>query len=214
MKVFRSGTAQRETYNEIVSLLRDGGIIAFPTDTSYGLGADPFNAAAVDRIFAIKGRSETKPILLLVDSLPMAESIIQPSVPFCRVAEKFWPGPLTIVTYSAPSLPSNVTAGTHTIGVRWPLAAFATTLVKCFGKPVTATSANRSGMPSCITADEVQLQLGDSVDAIVDGGVLPSRGGSTLLDMTIDPPVLVREGPVTFEALAQFFNGRIRRQAP
>ena len=212
MKVFRSGTAQRDTYDQIVSLLRDGGIIAFPTDTSYGLGADPFNAAAVERIFAIKGRPETKPILLLVDSLPMAESIIQPSVLFYRVAEKFWPGPLTIVTYAAASLPANVTAGTQTIGLRWPLAAFATTLVNCFGKPITATSANRSGMPACITADEVQLQIGDSVDAIVDGGMLPSRGGSTLLDMTIDPPVLLREGPVTFETLAQFFNGRIRRQ--
>ena len=119
MKVFRSGTAQRDTYDQIVSLLRDGGIIAFPTDTSYGLGADPFNAAAVERIYAIKGRPETKPILLLVDSLPMAESIIQPSVLFYRVAEKFWPGPLTILFRKRPGNFAHISNG-ESIAVRLP----------------------------------------------------------------------------------------------
>lgn len=195
-----------------MSLLRNGGIVALPTDTAYALCADPFNEIAVARIFVIKRRSEAKPILLLVDSLAMAESVILPVDVFYRVAEKFWPGPLTIITQAAASLPSNVTAGTMTIGLRWPIAPFATDIMSRLGRPITGTSANRSEMPSAITADEVRAQLGDSVDALVDGGRLPSRGGSTLLDLTVEPPVVLREGPVTFETLAGFFDGRIRRR--
>ena len=212
MKLFRAETVHDEAYAEIVSLLRDGGVIAFPTDTAYGLGADPFNAASIDRVFAIKGRAETKPILLLVDSVGMAETVIQAADVFYSVVEKFWPGPLTIITRAVGSLPANLTAGTHSIGLRWPVAAFANTLVSRFGRPITATSANRSGMPAAVTADEVSEQLGDSIDALVDGGALPARGGSTVLDLTVDPPLVRREGPVSFETLAEFFSGNVRRQ--
>src|SRR5262249_28113914 len=160
--------------------LRGGGIIAFPTDTAYGLGVDPFNAGAVDRLFKVKGRPETKPILLLVDSIAMAESLSVPVSRFHDVANRFWPGPLTLILHAAPNMPVTVTAGTKTIGLRWPKAPFAAKLVERSGQPLTATSANRSGQPSTITADEVRAQLGDLVDAIVDGGDLPERGGSTL----------------------------------
>jgi L-threonylcarbamoyladenylate synthase len=212
VKSFHAETAHEETYEEVVSLLRDGAVIAFPTDTAYGLGADPFNESAVGRIFQLKGRPETKPILLLVDSLAMAEYVIQPGELFQIVARKFWPGPLTVITQAAPSVPGNVTAGSGTIALRWPMASFATTLVNRLGSPITATSANRSGMPSSVSADEVREQFGNSLDALIDGGRLPSRGGSTLLDLTVDPPVVVREGPVSFERLSEFFNGRIRRR--
>lgn len=212
MKVLNTETMDDSQYDEVVSLLSNGGIIAFPTDTAYGLGCDPFNEGAVNRIFAVKGRADTKPILLLVDSIPMAESVSLPTDTFYGVANRFWPGPLTIILRAAVSLPENVTAGTKTIGIRWPIAAFATTIVTRLGKPITGTSANRSGAPSTVTADEVRGQIGESVDVLVDGGVLPSRGGSTLLDLTVDPPVVLREGPVTFDALSQFFSGRIRRQ--
>lgn len=195
-----------------MSLLRNGGVVAFPTDTAYGLGADPFNESAVARIFQLKGRPETKPILLLVDSLAMAEAVIRPADLFQIVAKTFWPGPLTVITQAAPSVPTNVTAGSGTIALRWPAAPFATTLVHRLGRPITATSANRSGMPSAISADEVREQFGDSLDALIDGGQLPSRGGSTLLDLTLDPPVVVREGPVSFESLSEFFKGRIQRR--
>ena len=211
MKVFRT-ESDGDVYGTIVSLLRDGGIIAYPTDTSYGLGGDPFNDSAIERIFKMKGRPEAKPILLLVDAVVTAEQVIQPTEVFYQVVEKFWPGPLTIITHAKSSLPSKVTAGTNTIGVRWPIAPFATTLVSRFGKPLTATSANRTGMPSAVTADEVRHQLGESIDALVDGGMLPARGGSTLLDVSLDPPELLREGPLPFDALAEFFNGRIRRR--
>jgi L-threonylcarbamoyladenylate synthase len=211
VNVFRAEAIRDEAFNQLVSILRSGGVIAFPTDTAYGLGADPFNDSAVDRIFNIKGRPETKPILLLVDSMLMAESIIQRSDAFRSVAETFWPGPLTIVTQAAPVLSEKITAGTNTVGLRWPSAPFANMLVSRFGGPITATSANQSGLPSTITAEEVRDQLGESVDALVDGGVLAVRGGSTVLDLTADPPVILREGPVTFDSLAKFFNGRLRR---
>ena len=211
MKVFRAETLHDAAYDEIASLLRDGGIIVFPTDTAYGLGVDPFNEAAVERIFGIKGRPERKPILILVGSTTMAESVSEPADVFYEVIEKFWPGPLTVITRAASSLPVSVTAGTRTVGLRWPIAPFATTLASRFGRPITATSANRSGMPSAVTAEEVRAQLGNSIDALIDGGLLPARGGSTLLDLTIDPPVVLREGPITFESLYAFFKGRIRR---
>ena len=212
MKVFRAETLHDAAYDEIVSFLRRGGIIAFPTDTAYGLGVDPFNDAAVDLLFNVKGRPETKPILLIVDSVAMAESISHPSASFYEVVEKFWPGPLTLVVPAGPQLSVRVTAGTATIGLRWPSAPFANTLVRRFGRPVTATSANRSGEPATITAGEVRSQLGDTLDALIDGGALSVRGGSTLLDLTADPPVVLREGPVSFETLEEFFHGHIRRQ--
>lgn len=212
MKVFRAETLHDLDYEEIVALLRGGGIIAFPTDTAYGLGVDPFDTRAVDRLFQVKGRPETKPILLVIDSISMAESISRPTDVFHAVTNKFWPGPLTIITGSRSNLPMNVTAGTQTVGIRWPDAPFAVALLKRFGKPITATSANRTGQPSAITAQEIQAQFSEGIDAIVDGGALPARGGSTLLDITVDPPLLLREGPVTFETLQEFFNGRIRRQ--
>jgi L-threonylcarbamoyladenylate synthase len=209
--VFRAEGLQDNAYAEIVALLRSGGIIGFPTDTAYGIGADPFNEASVERIFKIKGRLDTKPILLVVNSIEMAESVSRPPEPFYSLARKFWPGPLTAVMPAASCLPAVLTAGSNTIGIRWPAAVFAEAVLQRFGKPLTATSANRSGMPSPVTAEEVEEQLGDMLDAVIDGGTLPARGGSTLLDLTTDPPVILREGPISFESLSDFFNGRIRK---
>jgi L-threonylcarbamoyladenylate synthase len=212
VRVFRSETLHETDYDEIVALLRGGGIIAFPTDTAYGLGADPFNDRAVERIFEVKGRPETKPILLLVDSLDMAETVGHASEIFRAVANRFWPGPLTLIVEARPRLSAKVTAGTRNIGLRWPSAGFATTLVGRLGLPITATSANRTGQPSAITASEVRDQFADGLDALIDGGTLPARSGSTLLDLTSDPPLVLREGPVSFDNLAAFFGGRIRRE--
>ncbi|HYR86021.1 MAG TPA: L-threonylcarbamoyladenylate synthase [Terriglobia bacterium] len=211
MEVFHTDSISESDFALILSILRRGGVIGFPTDTAYGLGVDPFNEAAIDRVFDIKGRAETKPILLLVDSIRMVESVSDPNPMFYSVASRFWPGPLTVVLKARPSIPAKVTAGTSTIGLRWPVAPFAAQLMEKLGKPITATSANRSDMPSAVTAEEVQSQLGESLDVLIDGGVLPARSGSTLLDLTVDPPVLLREGPISFESLLEFFKGRIRR---
>lgn len=212
MRVFRSETLHDTDYDEIVALLRGGDIIAFPTDTAYGLGADPFNDAAVERLFEVKGRPETKPILLVVASLEMAEAVGQASEIFRAVADRFWPGPLTLIVEAQPRLSAKLTAGTGNIGLRWPSAGFATALVARLGMPITATSANRTGQPSAITASEVLDQFADGLAALIDGGTLPARGGSTLLDLTSDPPRVLREGPVSFESLSAFLGGRIRRE--
>ena len=214
MQVFHTDNISESDFDRIVSVLSGGGVIAFPTDTAYGLGADPFNTPAVARIFKIKGRVETKPVLLIVSSMEMAESVSEPTPFFGEAARKFWPGPITIVVRAKPDLPADVTAGTNTIGLRWPAASFATTLTERFKKPVTATSANRSGTAAAVSAGEVRSQLGESVDILIDGGTLPARGGSTLLDLTGDVPVLLREGPIPFESLHEFFKGRIRRHGP
>jgi L-threonylcarbamoyladenylate synthase len=196
MQLFDAATLSDGGLEQILTFLRMGGVIAFPTDTAYGLGADPFNEAAVQRIFEIKGREETKPILLLVNSIAMANSIADLSERALALAERFWPGPLTMVVPARSTVPAIVTAGTGTIGIRWPNAAFATRLMDAFDRPITATSANRTGMPSAVTVAEVREQLENSLDLIVDGGTLPARGGSTLLDLTENPARLLREGPI------------------
>jgi L-threonylcarbamoyladenylate synthase len=196
MQLLGAASLSDGAFEQILSFLRAGGVIGFPTDTAYGLGADPFNEAAVRRIFEIKGRPEGKPILLLVDSIEMAARVCNLSQRARKVAERFWPGPLTMILPARPEVPSIVTAGTGNIGVRWPAADFAQRLVSSLGHPITATSANRSGIPSSVTAVEVCEQFGDSLELIIDGGKLPARGGSTLLDLTQIPARILREGPI------------------
>src|SRR5438046_2515344 len=212
MRVFHTDRISESDFNTILTILGHGGLIGFPTDTAYGLGADPFNESAIKRIFEIKQREETKPILLLVDSIRMAESVSRPPAAFYPLVERFWPGPLTVILPANASLSARVTAGTNTIGLRWAAAEFATSLVARFGRPLTATSANRSTMASAVTCDEVRSQLGTWLDALIDGGTLAVRGGSTLLDLVSDPPVVVRDGPISFDSLSEFFGGNIRRQ--
>jgi L-threonylcarbamoyladenylate synthase len=197
MQLFAAAVLSDEAFEEILTFLRAGGVIGFPTDTAYGLGADPFNEAAVRRIFEIKGRPEDKPILLLVDSIAMAERVVSVSKNAMTLAERFWPGPLTMILPARPNVPSLVTAGTGTVGVRWGSAPFAEKLISKWDRPITATSANRSGMASTVTANEVREQLEDRLDLLVDGGSLPARGGSTLLDLTVTPPKVLREGPIS-----------------
>jgi L-threonylcarbamoyladenylate synthase len=196
MQLFDAAGLSDGAFEQILSFLRSGGVIGFPTDTAYGLGADPFNEKAVRQIFEIKGRPEGKPILLLVNSISMASSVCHMSDSARALAERFWPGPLTMILPARENVPSVVTAGTGNVGVRWPASEFALRLVGALGQPITATSANRSGIPSSVTAVEVCEQFGDSLKFVIDGGKLPARGGSTLLDLTESPPRLLREGPI------------------
>ena len=216
MQTFDATNLSDRDFDQILSFLRAGGVIGFPTDTAYGLGADPFQESAVRRIFEIKGRPETKPILVLVDSMSMLKQIADCS----RIsdttellARRFWPGPLTMIVPVRNSNSENVsrlvTAGTGTIGVRWPLAPFATRLIQAYGRPITATSANKSGLPSTASADEVRAQLGMDLEVLIDGGLLASPAGSTIVDLTQKPPAIVREGPVSRKALAEALDGNI-----
>ncbi|MBI4611045.1 MAG: threonylcarbamoyl-AMP synthase [Candidatus Rokubacteria bacterium] len=169
--------------------------MAFPTETFYGLGASALDGAAVARVFEVKGRPESKPLLLLVDSVKMAESLAL-EVPDLarRLMVSCWPGPLTLVLRAAPELPTELTAGTGTVGMRMPAHAVALALVRACGVPVTAPSANPSGAEPPTTADGVRRYFEGRIDLILDGG--PTRGGrpSTILDVSVSPPRLVRAG--------------------
>ncbi len=193
-------------------IIRDGGVVCFPTDTTYGLAVDPHDPAAVQRLLQIKGRPEGKPILLLVDSLDMAAEVASPPPEFESLAAEFWPGPITFVVRARPGVSRRITAGTGTVGVRWPGADIPLRLVAACGHPLTATSANRSGRPAARTADEAVDQLGEDLDAVVDAGRLAGAAASTVLDLAANPPALLRDGPVSYRDLARFLGGRLRRR--
>jgi L-threonylcarbamoyladenylate synthase len=178
-------------------VLRAGGLVAFPTETFYGLGAHALDEAAVTRVFQAKGRPADKPLLVLVDSLAMVERVAR-EVPARarRLMDRYWPGPLTLVLAAHPSLPTALTAGTGTIGVRLSGHPVARALVAALGAPVTAPSANPHGATGPRTADEVLAALGVHVDLVLDGGVTPGGPPSTVLDLTRTPGVVLRAGAV------------------
>lgn len=177
--------------------IRRGRVVAFPTDTFYGLGADPFNLSAVERVYQIKGRPRTKPLLLLVGDLEQAK-MVATELPetFHDLAQKFWPGPLTIVVRASHRLPLKVTGGTGNIGLRLPNSKLSLALIRCAGVPVTATSANLSTLPSCTTASQVLGQIGGRVDVLIDGGKVTSDHPSTVVDMTGPSLRILREGVI------------------
>ena len=178
-------------------IVSEGGVIAFRTDTFYGLGADPFNATAVARIRELKGREENKPILLLLADASVADRFIADrSEAFEDVARKLWPGPLTIVGVAVANLPAEITAGTGTVGVRVPADNDVRELVRACGGALTATSANPSGSEPARSAEEVIQYFGNLVDLVIDGGEVTATEPSTVLDVTTTPPLVVREGAI------------------
>ena len=176
-------------------IVSEGGVIAFRTDTFYGLGADPFNAAAVAKIKELKGRDENKPILLLLADASVADRFIADrSKAFDEVARKYWPGPLTIVGVAVAELPEAIMAGTGTVGVRVPADDDVRELVRVCGGALTATSANPSGSEPARSAKEVMDYFGDRIDLVIDGGEVTVTEPSTVLDVTTFPPRVLREG--------------------
>ena len=186
---------------EAVELLRRGGLIAFPTETYYGLGVDPFNSQALQRLFTVKRRSSEKPVLVLITD-PTRLHLLTASIPpfFSRLADRFWPGPLTLVYPCRPDLPTLLTGGTRTIGIRCSSHPAAGKIVELFNGPVTATSANISGCRAATTADEVQQVFGDDVDLILDNGPTPGGPGSTLVGWR-EGLCCLREGRISFEEI-------------
>jgi len=178
-------------------IIAEGGVIAFRTDTIYGLGADPFNASAVAKIRELKGREENKPILLLLSDASVADRLIaNRSKEFEEVARKFWPGPLTIVGHAVANLPPEITAGTGTVGVRVPADDSVRDLVRQCGGALTATSANPSGCEPARSAEEVREYFGDRIDLVVDGGEVTANEPSTVIDVTTSPPRVLRHGAI------------------
>ena len=182
---------------EASAILRIGGVVAYPTETFYGLGADGRNEEAVAKIFLIKGRNFKNPISVIIGDANDVRGLVEEIPEFARhLMQRFWPGALTIIFKASPDISPLLTAGTGKIGIRLSSDPVATALAKNLGRPVTATSANLSGKHECASADEVIQGIGDQIDAVIDGGRTPGGSGSTIIDVTTDPPVILREGVI------------------
>jgi L-threonylcarbamoyladenylate synthase len=186
-----------ENLAEAVRILREGGVVAFPTETFYGLGADARNEAAVEKIFRIKGRDFKNPLPLIVatdrDVIPLVDEIPEAAQILMKA---FWPGPLTLVFWASSSVLPRLTANAGKIGIRVSSHPVARLLAGMLGGPLTATSANLSGGPECSSAEAVMDALDGLLDTVVDGGATPGGKGSTVLDVTVFPPRILREGAI------------------
>lgn len=189
-----------KVFDQALDVLRGNGIVAFPTDTVYGLGAMAFQAEGIARLFQAKDRPPTLAIAVLLGNASQLKRVsMNPSQAVLRVAEQFWPGPLTLVVPRHPDVPDLISP-TPTIGVRIPNHPVALKLLEKSG-PLAVTSANVSGAENTITADEVLTQLGGGVDLILDGGKTPGGMPSTVVDLTTDNIEILRAGPITEEQI-------------
>ena len=201
---------QKEIEDKIsaaAKILREGGLVGIPTETVYGLGADGTNPAAVRRIFEVKGRPQDNPLILHVTGaqwLPRYCAQIPPVA--YTLARKFWPGPLTMILKRQPAVPDETTAGLDTVGVRCPNHPVTLAIIREAGMAIAAPSANTSGRPSCTTAQDVLEDVGDRVDMIVDGGPCMVGVESTVLDLTREPPRLLRPGGLPVEDIEQLIG--------
>jgi L-threonylcarbamoyladenylate synthase len=187
-----------ESISHAVHVLQKGGLIAFATDTVYGLGALAFNPHAINRIYHVKGRSRENPIpVLIASSAELPHVAVRVSSIARRLAEHFWPGPVTLVVLRNPRLPEEISVF-PTVGVRVPDHPSTQELLDASG-PLAVTSANRSGRPSPCTAEEVLEELGDRIDLLLDDGPTPGGAPSTIVDCTQSKPRILRQGPIREE---------------
>jgi tRNA threonylcarbamoyl adenosine modification protein (Sua5/YciO/YrdC/YwlC family) len=188
--------------------IRAGEVLGMPTDTFYGLAADPFNLRAVDKVYDIKTRSRHKPLSLLIESVDQAEELAK-KLPeeFYALARKFWPGPLTVIVRAGSRLPLKVTANTGNVALRVPNAKIPLAVVTAAAIPITATSANLSGAAECTTAEQVHDQLHGRISIIVDGGISPRDIPSTIIDLSDEETrwKIIREGAIPKEEISKFF---------
>ena len=183
---------------EAADVLRRGGLVAFPTETFYGLGASALDAAAVRRVFDVKGRPSSMPLLVVLDTASGLRHVVLDVPERARpLMDRHWPGALTLVFRAAPHLPAELTAGTGTVGVRVPKHQVPRGLVTHLGVPVTAPSANPTGGAPPTTADGVLAYFHDVLDLVLDGGPTPGGAPSTVVDVTVDPPRVLRQGAIT-----------------
>ncbi len=187
--------------------IRAGQVLGMPTDTFYGLAADPLNLRAVDRVYEIKSRSRHKPLSLLIENVEQAEELAKPLPDeFYKLAERFWPGPLTLIVKASSRLPLKVTANSGNVALRVPNAKIPLAVVRAAGLPITATSANLSGASECTTAVAVRDQLQDRISIIVDGGTSPRNIASTIVDLTDEDArwTVIREGAIPSQDISEF----------
>ena len=188
--------------------IRAGQVLGMPTDTFYGLAADPLNLRAVDRVYEIKTRSRHKPLSLLIDSIEQAEELARPLPDeFYKLTRRFWPGPLTVIVRASSRLPLKVTANTGNVALRVPDSKIPLEVIRAAGIPITATSANLSGATECTTAVAVRDQLQDRISIIVDGGTSPREIPSTIVDLTDEEARwrVIREGAISTQEISEYF---------
>jgi len=179
------------------SFIRRGRVVGVPTDTFYALSADPFNLASIEEVFRVKGRPETKALPILVNSIEQAVTLAR-DVPdaFLTLAHKFWPGALTIVIDATHRLPLKVTGNSGRVALRWPDSRITSALVDAVGGPITGTSANLSGFPSCTSAEQIVKQLDDRLPLVLDSGDTGAILASTIVRVNGDDWTIVREGAI------------------
>ena len=194
-------------FAEARRVLRSRGVLALPTETFYALAVNPFDPAALGRLFALKARPAAKPVLVLIAGPEMLFQVAR-EVPAAAIPlmAAFWPGPLTLILPARLDLPPLLTGGTGTVGLRQPRQDLVCRLLAALGLPLTGTSANRSGQEPLVTAAAVARELGGEVDLILDAGPCPGGLPSSILDVTISPPRLVRAGAIATSAIQELFR--------
>lgn len=201
-KVIKISSTKPQEYliKAAANLISDGELVAFPTETVYGLGADGLNEYAVRKIFQAKGRPQDNPLILHVDSVDMLEQLVMDIPPAAKLCmEKFWPGPLTILFRRREIVPDIITAGLETVAIRMPSHPIALRLITLSGAPIAAPSANSSGKPSPTRAEHVLEDMEGKIPLIIDGGETGVGLESTVLDLTGDRPMILRPGGITLE---------------
>jgi L-threonylcarbamoyladenylate synthase len=195
-------TELEKQIKKAVSILKNGGVVAYPNDTVYGLGACMTDTAAVDRIFQVKGRPKGMALpVLLADKAQIEEIVFSVSPAAKCLADEFFPGALTIILPKSAVVPDIITGGGKTVAFRIPNHPVPLALVKGLGKPIVGTSANLSGQPSALIATEVQAQIGDKIDMVIDGGRCPGGIESTVIDLSGEMPIIRRQGAISIERL-------------
>ena len=186
-------------------VLKGGGVVVYPTETLYGIAACALDKEAADKVFEIKGRPKKMPIPILVKDLKMAEMVAELNDTAVKLAERFWPGALTLILNEKGVLPKVITAGTGKVAVRISGNDFVKALFNYFDQPITSTSANVSGGENLTDIDDIQSVFNDRVDLIIDSGNIPPSRGSTILDLTVNPPEILRPGDIKEEVLKEYY---------
>jgi L-threonylcarbamoyladenylate synthase len=199
MQTLRIPSTKSNWTKKAIEVLDNGGTVAFPTDTVYGVGVRVFDKAGIERLYEIKGRERTKAIAVLIAETEQLEQIAEANKAAIMLAQEFWPGSLTLVLPKQPEVPDELTQGA-TVGIRVPNHKVAQKLLKLTG-PMAVTSANLSGGDNTLNADEVMAQLNGRIDLLIDGGQSPREKPSTVVDLTGIVPKVLREGPVSEEEI-------------
>jgi L-threonylcarbamoyladenylate synthase len=194
------------SHEKAASILKSGGLIIYPTETLYGIGAIVSRIEAVTRVFEIKGRPEGKPIPVLGRDKKMLGEVVEFNETAASLAEKFWPGPLTLVLTERGNLPGPITAGTGKAAVRVSANPFVARLFTLIDEPLTSTSANLSGSDNLLEPEFIHRTFDGKVELIIDSGNIPPSKGSTVVDATATPPVIIREGDIDTVDLKEFFH--------